>query len=77
MVYGPENILLFNLSVIVGWKSFSMVSQMQTFVSQGVLPSNAFKKRQERTVIATSIVSVVLLTVYIILSTIWYLDSKD
>ena len=76
-MYGPENILLFNLCVIIAYKVLMMCAEVQMFALNRVLPSETFKRRQRQIVYATIATSIFLLIVYVTLSIIWYVDFEE
>ena len=72
MVYGVENIIMFNLLNSIGFKVYLVCHDIYEFAFHGNLPTNASKIRNKRIHYTLLVTSVILLILYVSMNTYWW-----
>ena len=69
--FGTADILLFNMSILMGYKIYTVTNNMYEFAVKGNLPSQTMIKRDKAILNAIWIISIADIIAYIFLNTYW------
>ena len=67
MIYGAENIILFNLSMLIGYKTYCICHEVNEFAIKGNLPGEREKKIKKYIVTSMWSFSIIYMLVFLFL----------